>query len=203
MKLRYFACLGIITALFVCFLVERNVLRGDTFSTGASTNTIPGSLIVTSAAQFNTTLSITNDVVLTRDAANVLALRNGTNKTAFYSYGSYTDAANYQSVGFDTDFASSALLSVVAKGAGTGANPNLYIGTAGSGSVNFFTSSGTRWTLLGAGSIAPNSDNTYDIGTSAKEVKNLYIGTSIFFGTNVLAFNGTNLTWNGTAITVP
>lgn len=37
-----------------------------------------------------------DDVVLTRDAANTLALRNSTNAQAFNVYNTYTDASNYE-----------------------------------------------------------------------------------------------------------
>lgn len=39
------------------------------------------------------------DVILARDAANILGLRNGTNAQAFNVYNTYTDASNYERLG--------------------------------------------------------------------------------------------------------
>ena len=60
---------------------------------------------------------INSDVLLRRDAANQLALRNSTAAQAFYVYNTYTDASNYERATFSW---SSNLLTVAADAAGTG-----------------------------------------------------------------------------------
>lgn len=151
--------------------------------------------------QINTTLSLTNDVILLRDAANTLALRNGANAQALRVYSTYTDASNYErgSLGYT---AGDLWLQHQWAGTGTGRNLVLY---APSGIL--FDSGNTpttRFTLSSTGHLLAFTDNTYDIGASgANRPRNVYVATSILLGTNVLSFSGTNLTWNGTAITVP
>ena len=47
--------------------------------------------------QAGTTLGISTDVLLNRDAANILALRNGTAAQAFCTYNTFTDPSNFES----------------------------------------------------------------------------------------------------------
>lgn len=72
---------------------------------------------------FSSNVNITtSDVVLVRDAANTLALRNSTNAQTFRSYRTYTDGSNYQrlSLGWNTSTAV-----IHNEGAGTGADGNI------------------------------------------------------------------------------
>lgn len=206
MKIRYFAGVGVVLALLVCFLVDRNVVSGDTFSTGAMTNTIPGNLTVTGSANFNTTISLTNDVVFARDAANTAAIRNGgtagshvPNGLNLYNF--YQDASNYERTGLiwagDTFY-------ILGEKAGTGSFRSM--GIRAGGDLNLGAGNNFYWYLYGVGgNLLPVGDNTTDIGysSSANRVRTIYVGTSILLGTNVLSFSGTNLTWNGVAIAVP
>lgn len=109
-----------------------------------------------------------NDVVLTRDAANVLALRNGVNAQTFRVYNTFTDASNYE-VG-------------VLQWSGN----VLQVGTdkAGSGSsrATTFLLGGTAvWSINTSGNLVGGSDNTRDIGAAgATRPRNIYVGSSLF-----------------------
>jgi hypothetical protein len=65
----------------------------------------------------------TRDVLLARDAANTLALRNGTNGQTQRVYGTYTDASNYRRLALTMSTAGVAELKP--EGAGTGASGNV------------------------------------------------------------------------------
>lgn len=67
--------------------------------------------------------TVSSDLIITRDAANILAQRNSTNAQTFRLYRTYTDASNYERIGFiatrTTRFA------IAAENAGTGAARSL------------------------------------------------------------------------------
>jgi len=65
----------------------------------------------------------TVDVWLYRDAANTLALRNGTNAQASRVYGTYTDASNYRRV--EIAMTTGGVASITPSGAGTGSSGNV------------------------------------------------------------------------------
>lgn len=65
----------------------------------------------------------TADLVLLRDAANVLALRNGTNAQTNRLYGTYTDGSNYRRL--TTTMSTSGVAEIKPEGAGTGASGNV------------------------------------------------------------------------------
>lgn len=69
------------------------------------------------------TLGASDDVIITRDAANTLALRNGANGQTQNVYGTYTDASNYRRVALAMTTAGVATLKP--EGAGTGASGNV------------------------------------------------------------------------------
>lgn len=104
------------------------------------------------------------DLSLFRDAANTLAQRNGTNAQLFRVYTTYTDASNYKGVAVGTFGGNQG---IIAAGAGTGANPSLYLGANGTGKI-----------LIDAPFTF--TDNTYDIGaTAATRPKNYWGAGSI------------------------
>lgn len=65
----------------------------------------------------------TIDLYLIRDAANTLALRNGTNAQTFRNYGTYTDASNYRRLALT--MSTSGVAEIKPEGAGTGASGNV------------------------------------------------------------------------------
>lgn len=65
----------------------------------------------------------TKDLILLRDAANILAQRNGANAQSKRVYGTYTDASNYRRLAMGMTTAGVA--SIAPEGAGTGASGNV------------------------------------------------------------------------------
>jgi hypothetical protein len=123
------------------------------------------------------------DVFLARDAANALALRNGTNPQTLRLYNTYTDASNYErfSVGWSTN-----ILRITTFGTGTGSNNReIELRTGGGGNLFLGTNGTNRW-AIGAttGHFLAETDNTYDIGASgASRPRSIYAGTQ-FLGAN-------------------
>jgi len=133
-------------------------------------------------------LTLNSDVIIYRDAANTLALRNGVNAQVFRVYNTYTDASNYERGYFG--FSSNTLL-VGFEAAGTGttsrevtlqaaANRVNVSGGSGNG-VRILTNGGTsRWLFDVNGHMTAVTDNTYDIGASgATRPRTGYFGTSV------------------------
>jgi hypothetical protein len=63
------------------------------------------------------------DCILTRDAADTLALRRSTNAQTFNTYGTFTDSSNYRRV--KLTMTTAGVASLTAEGAGTGASGNV------------------------------------------------------------------------------
>lgn len=132
----------------------------------------------------------TNDVVLNRDAANTLALRNSTNAQTLNVYNTYTDAANYES-GFAKWFSNG--FYVGTNMAGTGVARPLYFQTGGT----------TRWLVDISGNYVASGDNLYDLGQSgAGRPRNVYIAGQIVVGStatlaDVTLGSGNKLQWGG------
>ncbi len=138
------------------------------------------------------------DTFLLRDAANTLALRNGTSAQLFNVYNTYTDASNYERLNIAY---SSGIAYVETSGAGTGAQRNLTVGGA---ILDFRTGLNSRWTINGSGHFITALDNTYDIGASgANRPRNLYVGANIYGGNYIFASNtvqtgaNANFEWSG------
>ena len=124
------------------------------------------------------------DVTLTRDAADTLALRRDANAQTFRVYNTYTDASNgeYLQAAWSGNVA---YIRTVAQG--TGVSRSLVIGTFGATSVYFQTNTVTKWEVSSSGHFLTIADNTYDIGASgANRPRNLYLGGAV----NVPAGNG-------------
>jgi len=106
---------------------------------------------------FVSSLSAVADLFLLRDAANTLALRNGTNAQAFRVYETYTDASNYARAFIRAPAGAS--VEIGTEGAGTGSSTRSLVITVG----------GTqRWQFQGSsGNLRAVADNTVDIGGAA------------------------------------
>lgn len=108
------------------------------------------------------------DVVLTRDAANTLALRNGATAQTFNLYGTFTDASNYERAAFSQDTTNG--LIIATQKAGTGATRPISFALGATTIFQINTSGNTVWV----------TDNTYDIGASgATRPRRIYVGTGI------------------------
>ena len=114
----------------------------------------------------------TPDVLLYRDAANTLALRNGTNAQAFNVYGTYTDGSNYERLAF----VSGAAFEIQAQAAGSGSGKSIQI-KGGSGAGFFFGGGGAvQWQVNSSGNLLAQTDNAVDIGASgANRPRNVYV----------------------------
>lgn len=88
-------------------------------------------------------------------------------------YNTYTDESNYETFRV---FWSSSVINLQASGAGTGGNRSMNI--SANGIYMRFVGS-TQWAFENAVFYPIGATNTYDIGTTAKTVRSLYIGTSI------------------------
>lgn len=153
---------------------------------GQAAGVISLGLGVTEYARLNTTrLSLLSvglgatpsaaDVLLERDASNVLAQRNGANAQTFRIYNTYTDDSNYERANLGW---SSNEFGISTIGAGTGAaNRNIVIQTGGGQAIRYVAgSAGNVFT----GNIIYSADNTYDFGSSgAARPRNVYIAGSL------------------------
>jgi hypothetical protein len=148
------------------------------------------------------------DVYLVRDAANTLALRNGTNAQTFNIYNTYTDASNYERLSISW---ASNICTLSTSGAGTGAtNRRLDITSGGQlslsatqgSSIFIFTAGTARWYFDGAnGHLLANADNTYDIGASgANRPRNIYTSQAVVVGTSISAGAANLILWAGRTV---
>ena len=124
------------------------------------------------------------DTILLRDAANTLALRNGTAAQTFRVYNTYTDASNYERAIFSFN---SNRLEISTGQAGSGLSRKIDFGTLGATAITFFTNGTNRWGINGNdGHFITAADNSYDIGASgANRPRNVYVGTSIVSGSTI------------------
>jgi hypothetical protein len=137
-----------------------------------------------------------SDAILTRDAADTLAQRRGTNAQAFRVYNTFTDASNYERGEFAWG---TNILNIGATNAGTGTSRIVrFVG----GGVTWLAinaasaaSGGGIWNINTNGHLLAGTDNTYDIGASgATRPRSIYAATSII-GTTV--YGGTGATGGG------
>jgi hypothetical protein len=120
------------------------------------------------------TLGSSDDVILSRDAADTLAQRRSTNAQTFRVYNTFTDASNYERLGITW---SSNNLEIYTASAGTGTARDLRVGTGGAAELYLTTNNTRRWYLGGStGHFLAVADNTYDIGASgANRPRNVYL----------------------------
>lgn len=165
------------TGIYFPFGVDIGMSRAGNqfFSFGGVTSTFTGQLSLCSV------IGAADGVFIARDAANTLALRNGTAAQAFNVYNTFTDASNYER-GFFRYVGN--VLEIGHESAGTGsnrvmnirANANVNI-TSAVGAVGIVTSTGTRWVFTSDGNFGANVDNTNDIGAaSSARPRDIYIG---------------------------
>ena len=133
------------------------------------------------------------DTILARDAAGILAQRNGINAQAFRVYNTYTDASSYERVAMGW---SAGTFVIGREFAGTGGARNINI-TGGSSVVGFGSTAnaGVDWTF-NAGHLLAGTDNVKDIGASgANRPRNVYVGTSALIGAL-----GSNVWWSSSTV---
>jgi hypothetical protein len=115
-------------------------------------------------------IGIAGDVILTRDAANTLAQRNGTNAQVFRVYNTFTDASNYERG--ELLWAANTL-SLTTGQAGTGVARNLALNGA---LINLNIGGVNTWQVSTAGNLVPSGVNSRDLGTTAIPVRNGFFG---------------------------
>lgn len=124
----------------------------------------------------------TSLALLTGDAAEVLAQRNGTNAQSFRVYNTYTDASNYERGVFDWS-TSANTLSIGTQAAGTGTARNVNFMRNGITTLQLATSG-----IFFAANFLAGTDNTYDIGASGgSRPRTGYFGTTVVVGSATLA----------------
>lgn len=121
-----------------------------------------------------------NDVILLRDAANTLALRNGANAQTFNIYASYSDAgASYSRLALGP-LDGGGKFYILATNAGTGIARGINI-RAGASQDIFFGNGVTDIVKITSTGLSFVTDNAHDIGASgANRPRNVYVGNTIF-----------------------
>lgn len=133
----------------------------------------PGSFSFTNAtAQFGWS----NDTLLFRDAAGVLAQRNSTNAQAFRVYNTFTDASNYERAGFNWG---GNVFTIATEKSGTGGSRTIQLNATNN--IQFQAGAFNSWQISAtAGYLFAQVDNTYDIGAAgASRPRTGYFGTSL------------------------
>ncbi len=147
------------------------------------------------------------DVVLARDAANALALRNSTNAQGFRSYKTYTDASNYERLELGLTGYGSSAMGVLARASGSGdGTVPLVVGTFGAANLGLLTNNTLRWQVAAStGHFLANVDNTYDIGAAgANRPRSVYVAGTITLGGSTVMGSTAALTYGArTTITSP
>lgn len=129
-----------------------------------------------------------DDLKIIRDAANVLAQRNGVNAQAFRIYNTFTDASNYER---SSVVWSGNILFIGTEKAGTGAARQVFVGSNPSGSgdallglvgasISFYSGAGVAWQMSTSNHLLAGTDNSFDIGAAgASRPRTGYFGTSV------------------------
>lgn len=131
-----------------------------------------GSANITGALRVGTTIGISSDVLLNREAANVLSLKNGTSAQEFRVYNSAT-SGEYGIVSFNV----AANRFDVGTVAGSGALRDIQIN---GNRILLKNVNGQRWILGTDNSFGPADNNAYDLGTSTAKVRDIYVGRDIY-----------------------
>ncbi len=160
----------------------RNVtLAGDAFNFSTSTGNFSSYNAGAIAwSDGSTATGGTLDLFIRRDAAGILAQRNGTAAQAFRVYNTYdTAGANYDRLSF---FHAGGQATIATEGFGTNAaSSHLTLAAGGTTRSIFFQTAGSaKWLINSAGNFLAQTDNLYDIGASgANRPRNIYAGTSV------------------------
>lgn len=146
----------------------------DTLDGGFSTSALSATQLGLSSAQ-----GVAADVLLNRDAAQILAQRNGVNAQALRVYNTFTDASNYERATINwTDSAN--VFTIGTSNAGTGTARPMEFRTAGT----------NWWQLATTGHILAKTDNTNDIGASgATRPRSLYLASRYVDGRQVVTYS--------------
>lgn len=146
----------------------------------------------------------TNDLLLYRDAANTLALQNGTSAQTFNVYNTWSSAgANYERVAINW---SANVAQIITQVAGTGTARAVGLVVGASVGVSPTSSTPFTWTVTSSGHLLGNADNAYDIGASgANRPRAIYVAGAGTFGGIVTMGHGVvgasgQLYWTGRSL---
>lgn len=123
-----------------------------------------------------TTLALGTDIQLSRDAADVLGLRRGSNPEVFNIYKTFTDPSNFQRMALGFGIVGANTFSIRAQKAGTGGDSAIEIVTGPSNTITFGDPLGNWWTMSAAsGHFFAATDNVRDIGAAgANRPRNIF-----------------------------
>jgi len=141
---------------------------GGIVTTGSSAVAAGGNVFVGASDNTKSILFGTaTDVILARDAANTLALRNSTNAQTFNVYNTYTDASNYEVGIFSW---SSNVLTIGARKAGTGLQRGIKIEGNTADTLNYGVTNAGSWTFAynsGFSFVIDGNSGMYTWGTTS------------------------------------
>lgn len=143
-------------------------------------NITGGTLSLTNVAPTSGSFNGTGDVILARDAAQQLALRNGTNSQSLRVYKTFTDASNFERLEINGT-STSGWLQIIANSAGTGsANLGIAITPRGTGAISAHVPDNATAGGNARGSNAVDFQTTRSAATQVASGQN----SGIFTGTN-------------------
>jgi hypothetical protein len=152
-------------------------------------------------------MSAATDLVIRRDAADILAQRRGTGLVpqTFRIYNVYDTVSDYERGVFDWTSTANSLTIGTAQG-GTGSARSVRIVTQGDANILLATNGTTRLNVSSGGSIFStnvtfSTDNTYDIGASgANRPRNLYVAGRSVINTLTIGLGGQTAVATNTAL---
>ena len=152
----------------------------DVFQVTGGEFNLVGNALLTWGTTNNTFTGYTADVILRRDAANTLALRNGNEGQTFNIYDTYTNTSNYRRASMYWSGGAFYIDNDVNAGTGI-TNATLYVKTrgnlhlvAGAGGYDVVTNGNSGGSLYPGGTT-----NTTGFGRSDKTWSNGFFGTSV------------------------
>jgi hypothetical protein len=129
-------------------------------------------------------MSLNGDAILSRDAAGILAQRNGTSAQALRVYNTFPGTGNneYAEIAWSGN-----IFSVRPAASGSGSIRESIFGSPSSNTyidaniMYFRTSSSARWAINSAGGFLAVADNNYDIGASGgNRPRNIYVAGTLY-----------------------
>ncbi len=109
--------------------------------------------------------------------ANTLQEYNGTNPQEFDLFGTRSDPSDYERLRLGYGIFSGSTYFFI--------GPD-YAGSGQQRGLAFFTGTTPKWVIDGTSVFKPWTTNVYDIGSATQQVHNLYLGTSLIFGSGSL-----------------
>jgi hypothetical protein len=127
----------------------------------------------------NGTSSVNVSSHLFDNGSNAFDLRNGTNVQTLYTYGTFTDASNYERLA-QGYVSGDGYFEVLAQKAGTGTQRGLALGGTGS----------AGWAIDTTNVLKPFTDNSKDIGTATLRPRDVYVARNLIMSSVASTYNG-------------